>query len=745
MRKRIIKIGSLAIALFLSVSFLAGCMLFERNYAREMAEVVATISVPVQTAEVEKPAAQVGTRLYLLEFTDFGADGRAIMARQVNDYGTPARFNADGELVTLGEDDAEQRFDISEGRPNLWTGEWAGQRPQNPNGTYQSLAGTVWAMRLDQNGARNAAPSPLLTNTARREFVSPQIRIYQAQLVNQFNQNAGQFITAGMSRDELREVVEQILDNMIGAELILLEADKQFFAGNLYWTEQDVEDIQRSVYETIDAQIFRHKNAILERRGEDLLTPTSPGAAPEPEREFPVPPPPAFETEDSPRYHAGRVTHDDGSLINRNEYRWHDQWYTADDWFIQTDPSLVATFPGMWGTPSQQSLSREALNSFLEEMLDNAEFIIGLNDEHRDKTETQIAHRRIIDEEAAELRRVANTYGISYVYPLMGRTLTFKYLIGMPIIRQMKMEKLQQYITRQVQVTTRDVEVFYAQRLEEQRRRFVDTAAYSAAVEANDLILYTPNDRYLWVKHILLPFHPEDLELLEAARQRYNPNRVTEGAPHENFVAARALIAENMRVYRNVDGNRDRGNPFTKQEAVSRISNTMSRYRNAPVQAERAFIELIFEWNTDPGMFNNSRGYNIITNPDETDRWMPEFTEGGRAFRTGNYRLGQLLTDIYVITDFGIHIMYYAADPGRFNYRGAFQLGGEIGLNSFTTPGRQARVVDALREELLQSRRAEVWQNWEAVYVRDFRRDYSDTVDSAINRLTRRWHRQIFR
>ncbi|MCL2556795.1 MAG: hypothetical protein FWE03_07280 [Firmicutes bacterium] len=783
MKKKIVKFISFAIALVIStlgVVFSAtGCGLIVRDYARANARTITTISEFTQNVYINRRAVlrADGSHAFL-EFTEFGADDRAIKAREVTQFGDPVY----PEVV----------FDIFTGQQINLLNDPSLPRWPTPL-LQQENRDRIFAFERDAHGnmlrtsLEQRAAATLREEIIPIEFTSPQIRIYQAQLVNHFHQFAGQFLNQGMT---VEEAVDQIMGILINQELVIIEADKHFFVGNLYWTEEDVDHIQRSVYATIDAQILRHMNIILERNGlPHLLTPNP--APPEGSQpSLPTRPEPEEERVISPRIHSNRDRnaqgydlHDNGTPIIRSEYRWQDGWYLNDSWFLHGDwdpyftringqyvgafeanPNYIAGFPGMHGDADRRSLSREALNAFLEEMLDSAQHIIGLSDYNVNMDDRQRGYIATLAEEAEFLRHVRDTKGIEFIYPLMGNTLTFKLLVGAQSIQQSKLEKLQVYVTNIVQVNDNDIVSEYQNRLQNQRLRFgginnipVNRHGFSAAIDAGELILWTPTNRYLWVKHILLPFGDAEEARLENfdRRNRHLPEAIRR-ARREEY---RAQLAAEMNVYRNIDGERDFARPFRSNDVVAYIYDNMRHHRNNPQMAEETFHDLIFDWNNDPGIFNNRIGYRVIYRlaNDDTEQYMQEFADAAREFRTRRFGLGQLLTDEngapqLAITDFGIHIMFYAADPFYFNNQGEWAHGVKtLSLNCYTTPGRHESVRDVIRRELLEQRRNAFYANWEADYIVRMRRRRlnEDTMlvlidNRSIDDLTQRWHQEIF-
>ena len=798
MKKRIIKTLSIALALtlgVLSVIFVAGCGFIERNYERINARTIATIASHTQNAYVNRNAVIDEDGEYIfLENTEFDTTGRATQARRITRFGDPYLRNGQeivfdiftGHQIIINNNNPNYVFDIPAwGSVNL-------------NDQHRNF---VFAFERDENGVRLRRSLAERDNAIVREtnipvpFTSPEIRIYRAQLVSYFNQFAGQFLNQNMT---VEQTVDQIMGILVNQQLVLIEADKQMFVGNIYWTEESAEEIQRAIYHAIDMQILRHKNTILERRGQPhLITPENPPPSDFPPSSLPVPPPPPEpEPEPSPRLLAGRDYFDNGERINRNEYRWHDGWYLNDAWYLHgewiedfvsfrfdneiitwgafaSNPEYLPTFPGMHGdADTTQSLANEAMRAFLEEMLENAQHIIGLSEYNFAADQDELNRQRsLIAKEAAFLRTVRDTMGIQFVYPLLGNTFTFKMLFGIQSVNQVKLEKLQEFVASTVNINEDDIRREANNRLQDQRTRFggtnnipVNRQAVSSAISAGELMLYMPSNRYLWVKHILLPI-PNGLERMRAFDESNNWG--TPDAQRERREEYRLRMVMDMNVYRNINGERDFARPFSYDFVIRQIYNTMHRYRNSPHLASEAFQRLVFEWNNDPGMFNNRTGYQVVyrLDADENETFMQEFADAAREFRTRRFSLGQLLTEDdgitprYAITDHGVHIMFYASDPFYFRADGTVNTDRTMSLNCFTTPAQDERVRDIIAREVLEQRQAGFYNNWEADFVVTMRRLRIDSNgredresdrmlleidDDTISRMAAEWHEEIF-
>ena len=81
---------------------------------------------------------------------------------------------------------------------------------------------------------------------------------------------------------------------------------------------------------------------------------------------------------------------------------------------------------------------------------------------------------------------------------------------------------------------------------------------------------------------------------------------------------------------------------------------------------------------------------------------MQAFADGAREFRDNGYSIGQVL-DNYVITPYGVHIMYYAGNTSKKT----------VGLNDYQTAGQYKTIYEIIEEEVLESKRESAITNWQ--------------------------------
>ena len=156
--------------------------------------------------------------------------------------------------------------------------------------------------------------------------------------------------------------------------------------------------------------------------------------------------------------------------------------------------------------------------------------------------------------------------------------------------------------------------------------------------------------------------------------------------------------------YPHVDGEDDTNRPMTVEQVYNEVRAALAPLASSPYAAERKMNELIYKYNTDPGIFANDLGYAVKYKLDEGEEetYMVAFAEGAREFRDKNYKVGQLL-DHYVITSYGVHIMYYAGNTEQK----------VKGIDEYQTAGQYKKIYDLLEEEVITDKSQSVFNTWQ--------------------------------
>lgn len=512
-------------------------------------------------------------------------------------------------------------------------------------------------------------------------YTSEKVDIYKTQLINYINTYGSTYVNNyGMS---YQEMVEYFVEQLVLTELVLIEADYRFEMQEIYWSEEDIDAIQQSVYHTLDDYLRELSNGLLDKAGQDKVEePTSDDA---PSTTYPVP------EEEEPEPERTFATFGKGAK--------HDDWYTDKDreWFTERAENRYS-LPGNYGSEEERSLMRESVKRLVTMLYNNTANLINVTDEEKKQ----------IDAEYESLKESINVQGVGYVYSILGKTLMVKKLFGDNAIMSQKMTILQNYIEDSVTVSEQEIVDKYNQMLSDQINRYATVSNYETDAEGDNLILYRPNSNYIYVKHILIPFSEEQQDYL---------TRIKNENTEEFYKQVRENYVNNIVAYKHVDGEDDKDHPLTVAQIWSEVKAKMAQASADPFVAERTFDELIYKYNTDPGIFGSEYGYAVKyeLGEGESEKYMQEFAEAARALRDDGYKVGQMY-DKYVITDYGVHFMYYAAD---------YDAGEILSLNSYATSGRYTLVRDKIESDLreaAESAKFNTWRNERIYYYRNIKK-----------------------
>lgn len=528
-------------------------------------------------------------------------------------------------------------------------------------------------------------------------FTTEETNIYKYQLVNYINNYAGTYMNYyNWTYDQ---VVDYGLEQLVLTELVLTSADIMFETREIFWTQDDIDTIQQSVYSSLDGYYNDIYNEVLDKMGYDaIVTPDSSESSSE--TTYPVK---EEETEEKDRF----LTEEKDRIYGNNAK--HDDWYLTSEWYIEND-EYWNSLPGNYGDEKSRAVARESVKRLITMLYGNSQNIVGLNEDEKNR----------ISEEVENLENMIKEDGAAYAYKNLGKTLLVKKLIGDNLILSQKMTILQECIESRVSVSDEEIVEKYNKLFAQQVGDFKNIDKYDTAVSDGDMILYRPNGNYVYVKHILIPFSEEQKAYLKSYK---------EISTEEEYIAERNREVNNIVAYEHVGGEDDKTRPLTVDQIWSEVKATMSRVSASAYDAERAFDDLIYKYNTDPGIFEKESGYAVKykLDEDEDETYMVEFAEAARAFRDENYNVGEIYNE-YVVTDYGVHIMYYASD---------YQGGEKLNLNDYTTPGRYTLVKDAIKEDLLETKienEYNVWRDEKIQYYRNVNK-IVNTIDSAFKDL----------
>lgn len=478
--------------------------------------------------------------------------------------------------------------------------------------------------------------------------------IYKRDLVEYYNSNASNLSSTYGS--DIEAMYKYCLRMLVNTELVINEVDALIDAGIIKWGVAQENEVKKRIYSIIDSTLMSIKNEILNERNQPGIT-TEGDSDVNTDTTYPVKPDEENDEEE-------------------------DDDFEPEAW----EPSL-SRYPGLSGDSDKQSLEREAMRRFISLIKDRVEGDFRVTSEDREK----------FDRDIENIDNIIDTRGISYVYPMIGTTHLMYYVSGKSIERSQKIRELQTYLSDSATVSDEEVIKSYNTTLNEQRSAYTsNVSAFDSAMSNNSTVLFYPNDNYFYVKHILLPFSDEQKADLSAYKARLNVSKA-------DVEAYRERLAESIVCYPHVAGENDLSRPMTVDQVLNNIKSVMTPLESNVKSADTAFDDLIYLYNTDTGAFGNNKGYVVKYRLDsgESETYMQEFADAARYMRE-NLEVGQVY-DQKVITDYGVHIMYFASTTRS----------GTVALRSYTTPGQVETYYDVLKKPIKSAREEAAYDTWE--------------------------------
>lgn len=554
------------------------------------------------------------------------------------------------------------------------------------------LSGCLFEHNFEKDYRQVVAEIKPITETRDGDTYTTKARyVYKSELINYINSYAGNLMSQYDMTAE--QAVKYVLDNyLITRHLLLAEAEISLHFGDIVWDYTAENDMRKLVYNSIDSQLKAIKNEILTDR--DLPTQGDP-VNEDKSTTYPVMP---EETDDE------------------DEVKDTELW--------QPDKGR---YPGLYGTDDEKSLDNEAMRQFIRLLFDSVKEDFRATED--DKAKFKADETKIND--------IITTQGIEYVYKYLFVKAAYvedetkdatdgeyylyvvDWLMGKSAREQIELTLLQENIEDSVSVSRDDVEAKYEIILAQQEAEFTDSTYKTALDSGTDPVLYFYNTNYFYVNHILIPF--SDAQKAELTKYK-SVNRTK-----EQVEAYRTQLANEIVAYAHVDGEDDKTNPMTVAQIFAEVKGRMSAKAASPYEAERTFKELIYKYNTDTGAFGNEKGYLVAYElaAGENETYMVEFAEGARKLRD-EYKVGEMLPE-YVITDYGVHIMYYQSDTKNV-------AGKKVGLNDYLTPGGYSTYYDIIEKTLHTAKEDAAFSTFQNERV-----TYYDTIGGYVVRYDSRF------
>ncbi|MDR0426116.1 MAG: peptidyl-prolyl cis-trans isomerase [Clostridiales bacterium] len=558
-------------------------------------------------------------------------------------------------------------------------------------------------------------PIPVYDNASGQTYTPERREIKKYELINAVN-NQSSNITA---ETDIAKFVDDCLNSIIISQLVLNEAKAARAFNQITWGQYQENEIKKGIFSTIDNELKSIKNEILEGRGQAGTNETRVEEAAAAAGNT------TYQTKEETlvgRYDhytraelieeaEGRIDADNGfrddaagretlKVRVREDYSNRKIVKLLENYDKQNvekwTPSELR-YPGLYGTPEAKSLEKEAMLQFLNELETM------FDDDFR-LTKQQ---KKDFLQELKNLRKTADTTGVPYAYAAMGDTAFMDYLVGENYKNSLMIQLLQESITDSVDVTDSDVQGYYDALLTEQRGKYAASSAYESDMSGGtvDPVLVFPNDNLYFVKQILIPFSDE----LTAELNAYKASPAYGRDGEAGLKAKKAELAKKITSYEHRDGE-DYGNAKTIQDISAEITRVING-ANSLYAKERAFDDLVYKYNTDPGIFGRTYGYSVKNTRGELDndgkpvldtQYMAEFSDAARAlFESGE--IGDISP--WAVTDYGVHILYLSKRVSA--------AGEELALSAYETPAAYKTVFDKLSEKKLNERINAEFKRWE--------------------------------
>ncbi|HEY8419799.1 MAG TPA: hypothetical protein VIL03_05130, partial [Clostridia bacterium] len=308
----------------------------------------------------------------------------------------------------------------------------------------------------------------------------------------------------------------------------------------------------------------------------------------------------------------------------------------------------------------------------------------------------------------------AKPYEYAKLYAKLKDFWFIKYLYYNDAYNVMLFTKLREHVEGNVTVTEEEVVNYYDKKLAEQQASFdANIDNYISALKDNkEIIIYHPQDvKWFYVKHILIPFSDEQKAKIENYKKL--------GLPESAVKAYRDSLANQITSYMHVNGN-NYGERLTLSQIESHILSATSREK---------FERLIYLYNTDPGMFDSVMGYGMqYTYPKTgTSGYMLEFEAA--SFRL--YENGQVGAIEKAITDYGVHyiMLYSIVKPET---KALLDWTNDFGHEFYGIT-----IKEALRRELLDSKKADAYTNYQNKILKQLNREWEPYITLYPKRYNR--------
>jgi hypothetical protein len=552
-------------------------------------------------------------------------------------------------------------------------------------------------------------------------YTTERRTISKYELNNYFVSLAEQYL----SYYGVKELYDLAFDNLVNRQLLLIEVEVLKQKGLLPAepTQKQTNDAWKEVYAQLDTLIYAQMEEIAEDY--DLEAPTAPVTG----------------TDSTPTY---AVPEEDTDADDVVEAEWFPA-YKAVDYTVDGSNKVLTDDHKLW-----LQATRDVLGDLID-LVDQQQFLLTESEKARlaeDKKafaaikSVQLTDDRIagVDADASTAAPLtggfengeyvpvgpkADDQDVKGIYSRLKDYFCVEYAFFQNYRDSIDVENLEEYVKKDVTITDADVVNEYNRLLDSQKVSFGTAASatdtqksnYTSALDATDgdLVVYRPYDvKQYFVKHILVPFSDEQTKLFTSTSTDIAVQDKTE----EQLKAIRAGLVEQITSYKHVDGFDVKDRTYTLAQIRNDIAEYMGSAAGNATLADSRFTDLIFKWNTDPGIFNNALGYGLRYG--EASSYMKEFEDTCNELYEeylahGEQAIGMIKE---CVTDYGVHFIMLSSVVGTST----------LTLESATDASGKTTVREQLYDSLLNSAKEKAFTSYQQTLVNSMHHSWSDSI-----------------
>ena len=530
-----------------------------------------------------------------------------------------------------------------------------------------------------------SAPDPSRDTWSWTEYVHESVTaqgetagdsVYKQTVIEYFDESGYTYYSEnGYTIDE---IFDEITEQLYTSSIEISEAEIAIAGGYVDWGVPEINDVNKTIYEGIDAALDELYAEIM---GEE---------------------------------------HDDGSSVSGDDSTApstpEDGMENYTVWHITQEPDRLV---GSGATAEVRSGERAAMRRLVDAVEDYVDNERAMSAEDRAKYENEIADMR---------KRLNTPSDVDELYVGFGNYEVVRYIYGQSREYGLMTEGLREYIAGEtITADTAEAKRAFADEVARQKAAYsADINTYYDEATGDTTILYYADEEIFWVKHILIPFSEEQTDALEAYKNK--------GHSDADVEAFRRKLGMNVVAEKFGEDGEATGETCTIYQAWSDIKAKMSAVAGDPYAAATTFDTLIDTYNTDEGIRDNEMGYAVTATSEKNggreETYMIEFATESRALYNA-YRKGMSLDgfknsdpdDAYeadpdftapanvvnegsisvpVLTDYGWHIMFLNVVP---------KVGQSLSFDSYLTPAKITKAGESFVEDVTESQNA-FYESW---------------------------------